>query len=45
MLNEQLKSVLKNSASAVMHIAVNYLDFALTPMDKSKQKSLGKNTR
>ena len=33
MPDEQLKSVLKNSASAVMRVTVHYLHFALIPME------------
>ena len=31
--DEQLKSVLKNSASAVMRVTVHYVHFALIPME------------
>ena len=31
--DEQLKTVLENSASAVMRITVHYLHFALIPME------------
>ena len=31
--DEQLKTVLKNSQSAVMHVTVLYLHFALIPME------------
>ena len=33
MLDEQMISVLKNNASAVMRITVYYLHFALVPME------------
>ena len=33
MHDEQMKSVLKNYASAAMRIAVHYLHFALVPME------------
>ena len=33
MHNEQMKSVLKNNAPAVMCITVHYLHFALVPME------------
>ena len=33
MSNERLKTVLENSASAVMRITVHYLHFALIPME------------
>ena len=33
MHDEQMKSVLKNNASAVMSITVHYLHFALVPME------------
>ena len=33
MPDEQMKSALKNSAAPVMRIAVNYLHFALIPME------------
>ena len=33
MHDEQLKSVLENSASTVMRIPVHYLHFALVPME------------
>ena len=33
MPDELLKTVLENSASAVMHITVHYFHFALIPME------------